>query len=320
MKKRLNFLLFMFLSIVLYAKSYSIFYLNNLCGVIDKNRKIIVEPKYEDIRISKDDYFVCLKVGKGTDFYDTEGTKILEYSINHFTRKYSDYEWLSYIPDSGNKYIKLNIKTKKETEFINEHYSKENLPNFINNVSPIIVFGEKNRKYEYRIQNINGKVLASDIRQTDCSYSEGLIPVVFYNNKSGFLNIKGKMVIDVPLYEDYRMGGLRISPFLNYTFSEGVVFIQTEKDKWFLINKKGYKTELPKEFKFITRKYSNGLTVVKNQENKFGYVNKKFELVIPCNFESANGFEGKYAAVKYDGKDAIVDKTGNIYFCDELKM
>ena len=56
---------------------------------IDKNRKIIVEPKYEDIRISKDDYFVCLKVGKGTDFYDTEGTKILEYSINHFTRKYS---------------------------------------------------------------------------------------------------------------------------------------------------------------------------------------------------------------------------------------
>lgn len=320
MKKRLNFLLFMFLSIVLYAKSYSIFYLNNLCGVIDKNRKIIVEPKYEDIRISKDDYFVCLKVGKGTDFYDNEGTKILEYSINHFTRKYSDYEWLSYIPDSGNKYIKLNIKTKKETEFINEHYSKENLPNFINNVSPIIVFGEKNRKYEYRIQNINGKVLASDIRQTDCSYSEGLIPVVFYDNKSGFLNIKGKMVIDVPLYEDYRMGGLRISPFLNYTFSEGVVFIQTGKDKWLLMDKNGYKTELPKEFKFITRKYSNGLTVVKNQENKFGYVNKKFELIIPCNFESANGFEGKYASVKYNEKDAIVDKTGNIYFCDELKM
>lgn len=319
MKKRLNFLLFMFLSIVLYAKSYSIFYLNNLCGVIDKNRKIIVEPKYEDIRISKDDYFVCLKVGKGTDFYDTEGTKILEYSINHFTRKYSDYEWLSYIPDSGNKYIKLNIKTKKETEFINEHYSKENLPNFINNVSPIIVFGEKNRKYEYRIQNINGKVLASDIRQTDCSYSEGLIPVVFYDNKSGFLNIKGKMVIDVPLYEDYRMGGLRISPFLNYTFSEGVVFIQTGKDKWLLMDKNGHKTELPKEYKFITRRYSNGLTVVKNQENKFGYVNKKFELIIPCNFESANGFEGKYASVKYNEKDAIVDKTGNIYFCDELK-
>lgn len=320
MKKRLNFLLFMFLSIVLYAKSYSIFYLNNLCGVIDENRKIIVEPKYEDIKISKNDYFVCLKVIRGTDFYDVKGVKILESPNNNFSRKYSDYEWLSYIPNSGNKYIKLNIKTKKETEFINETWSKENLPHFVNNVSPIIIFPESDRKYYYTIQSIDGKILASDIRQTDYCYSEGLIPVVFYNNKSGFLNIKGKMVIDVPLYEDYRMGGLRISPFLNYTFSEGVVFIQTEKDKWFLINKKGYKTELPKEFKFITRKYSNGLTVVKNQENKFGYVNKKFELVIPCNFESANGFEGKYAAVKYDGKDAIVDKTGNIYFCDELKM
>lgn len=46
----------------------------------------------------------------------------------------------------------------------------------------------------------------------------------------------------------------------------------------------------------------------------------KFELIIPCNFESANGFEGKYASVKYNEKDAIVDKNGNIYFCDELKM
>ena len=78
----------MFLSIVLYAKSYSIFYLNNLCGVIDENRKIIVEPKYEDIKISKNDYFVCLKVVRGTDFYDAKGTKILEYPINSFTKKY----------------------------------------------------------------------------------------------------------------------------------------------------------------------------------------------------------------------------------------
>ena len=51
--KKICLLPFMFLSIVLYAKSYSIFYLNNLCGVIDENRKIIVEPKYEDIRITK---------------------------------------------------------------------------------------------------------------------------------------------------------------------------------------------------------------------------------------------------------------------------
>ena len=106
--KKICLLLFMFLSIVLYAKSYSTFYLNDFCGAIDENRKIIVEPKYEEIRISNKDYFVCLKVVRGTDFYDNEGTKILEYSINHFTRKYSDYEWLSYIPDSGNKYIKLN--------------------------------------------------------------------------------------------------------------------------------------------------------------------------------------------------------------------
>ena len=127
------------------------------------------------------------------------------------------------------------------------------------------------------------------------------------------------MVIKVPLYEDPRMLGIRISPSLNYNFFEGVAFIQTEKDRWYLIDKKGNKKELPQEYDFTMGGYSNGLTVVQNNEHKFGYVDKNFELVIPFKFDAAFSFEGKYARVVYQEKDAIIDTAGNIYYCDELK-
>lgn len=48
-------------------------------------------------------------------------------------------------------------------------------------------------------------------------------------------------------------------------------------------------------------------------------MDKNFKLVIPCKFENANSFEGKYAAVIYQGKDAVVDAEGNVYFCEEFK-
>ena len=169
------------------------------------------------------------------------------------------------------------------------------------------------QKYGYTIANRNGKTIVSNIAQADMMYSEDLIPVLFFDGKSGYLDYEGNLVIEVPLYDDYRMGGLRISPSLNYRFHEGVAFIQTAEDQWYLLDKKGSKKEVPSEYNFATRRYSKGLTVVEDKEHKFGYVDKDFKLVIPCKFERAESFEGKYAAVVYQGKDGVIDKGGNIY-------
>ena len=106
---------------------------------------------------------------------------------------------------------------------------------------------------------------------------------------------------------------------LKYSFHEGVAFIQTEKDQWYLLDKKGNKKSLPPEYDFTERRYSNGLTVVKDKSGKFGYMDKDFKLVIPCQFDSARSFVGKYAAAVYQGKDVVVDAKGKIYFCEEFK-
>ena len=48
-------------------------------------------------------------------------------------------------------------------------------------------------------------------------------------------------------------------------------------------------------------------------------MNPNFEIVIPCNLEKAESFVGKYAIVEKDGKDAVIDKKGNIFYSEDLK-
>ena len=56
-----------------------------------------------------------------------------------------------------------------------------------------------------------------------------------------------------------------------------------------------------------------------NKEKKYGFVDKNCNVVIPCDFSYAESFDGKYAIVEKDGKDAVIDKRGNIFYSEDLK-
>lgn len=317
MKKTLALLSMLLLTVSISAESYSIFYKGKFCGIIDENRKVISEPVYERIRITEQGYLECVKNNMEVDFFDKKMNKTLSFSHVTFIWQYSEDEWI--IHKNGElSFSLINLKTKEISKGIKVE-SKENCPTFINNVGVILTFYEEIGKYGYTITKRDGKTIVSNIAQADSEFSEGMLPVLFFDGKTGYLDYDGKLVIEIPLYEDFRMEGLRISPSLFYRFHEGVAFIQTEKDNWYLLDKQGNKKKVPTDYSFTTRRYSNGLTVVENSKHRFGYMDKNFKLVIPCKFENANSFEGKYAAVIYQGKDAVVDAEGNVYFCEEFK-
>ena len=317
MRKLIALITLLLSTLSIYAESYSVFYKGDSCGLIDENRKIISAPVYEFIRITVQGCFECVKSDGAVDFFDEKFNKVFSFSYVTFMWQYSEHEWI--IHKNGEIGLTLiDIKTKQTTKGI-EVKSKDNCPTFINNIGVILTYYDEMQKYGYTIATRNGKTIVSNIAQADMMYSEDLIPVLFFNGKSGYLDYEGNLVIEVPLYEDYRMEGLRISPSLNYRFHEGVAFIQTAEDQWYLLDKKGSKKEVPPEYNFATRRYSKGLTVVEDKEHKFGYMDKDFKLAIPCKFERAESFEGKYAAVVYQGKDGVIDKDGNIYFCEEFK-
>lgn len=188
----------------------------------------------------------------------------------------------------------------------------------------------------------NGKYGFIDIKgnevipcKYDClqSFSEGL-SAVFKDGLMGFMNANGDIVIPC-IYE-----GLA-----NTKFSEGLASVCVN-EKWGCINSKGeivipfeYENFLEfhdglarindydnnnesrfidKEGKIVLRTresirdFHEGLAIIE-RNGLYGYVNKKMELVLPCQYEEATDFNEGLAAVRLSNSNdwGYIDKEGN---------
>lgn len=57
--------------------------------------------------------------------------------------------------------------------------------------------------------------------------------------------------------------------------------------------------------------FSEGFSAVKNEEGKWGYINKDGELVIPYHYEEANSFSNGLALIKTEGLYGYINKENN---------
>lgn len=310
MKYVILFISILFCSTFIYSNSYSKFRYKGKYGIIYEHRKVAVPPQYDMIKYYDGFSIVCIK-HDFTVIYD----KDLEF-IHFFNEekdminKYSDTELLF-----GKKLL-LNIDT-------HTYYSRKDIYQNeygFNDGVQVVLLPEEHRKAKniFSVMNKDNKIISPKCIQSGDKYSEGLLPVILLNGKSGYLNTNGRLVIKIPVYNDLRTAGIRISPNLNYPFHEGVAFLQTKRDNWVLLDKKGNIQKLPAGYSFPYRQFSNGLVVAENSEHKFGFMNKKLELIIPCIFDSAERFTGKYAIVVHNGKDAIIDDKGTIFYCEDI--
>jgi len=151
-------------------------------------------------------------------------------------------------------------------------------------------------------------------------FHDGLAAICDAKSKSwGFINTKGKWIIQPDM--NYRTVG---------DFHDGLAFVQEPiENKWGAINTKG---ELIIPFMYVNRPadFSEGLSAVRNQEDKVGYIDKTGNLVIPFSYEpiaNQNGLpffegntivfrEGFYYSISAAGKEII--KIGDASL--EIKM
>ena len=73
------------------------------------------------------------------------------------------------------------------------------------------------------------------------------------------------------------------------------------------------KTIIPYEYQDVLKGLSEGLYCVK-KNNRWGYVNAKNEIVIPFIFIDAEHFKLGIAKVNHNGRDALIDKKGTIFY------
>ena len=296
-----------------FSNDYSIFRKDGLCGIINDDREIIMLPTYDWITINSNS-IVCSK-DRTVEIYNPKFKLLFSGTWVNLTY-YNDDEILIKESMSANRML-LNLETGTLIDYeIKQNYSEEN--GYRENLG--LVWRENNGRYSYSIVDSEGNVILADIEDAHSCYTNGMIAVIMRDGKSGFVNKKGEMVIDADFYIEPSDVGPRKYPIIRYLFNENYALVKNNEQKWVQYNIKGKLKELPNNIEPVEYSYKNGLVPIINTETKMcGYMNPKFKIIIPFKFEKAEGFVGKYAVVKYNGKDAVIDKKGNIFYSEDLK-
>jgi len=128
-------------------------------------------------------------------------------------------------------------------------------------------------------------------------FSEGLA-VVKVNGKLGFIDGHGNFVI-TPQFDDCRSH-----------FSDGRAIV-TMGSKWQVIDKIGKSVVKPGLYSFCRESgFAEDLSVVKDANEEYGFINTDGKLVIGFNFDYALAFSEGLAAVKVDNAWGYIDKKG----------
>lgn len=306
-------LCFTLLSTCLFAETYSLFVKDGKYGLINQDRRIVIESKYDYISIMSSGIIICSE-DSTHDIYN-ESLKLV-YSGPMYVSSFLSKTEIVLKHWSGEKKV-LDISTgnlneyKKNPLYIEEYGYRDDCE---------LVF-ESNAEYSgISIIDRKGNVLLRNIKDANQSYSEGMIAVILKDGRSGFVNKKGKLVIETTFYIDPDDIAPRWYPMISYAFNENYALVKNKDKKWIQFDKKGRSKELPISIEPVDPYYENGLVLIRDKRTKkFGYMNPKFEIVIPCQFDGARRFVGKYAVVVFRDKEAIIDKEGNVYLSKDLK-
>ena len=92
-------------------------------------------------------------------------------------------------------------------------------------------------------------------------------------------------------------------------FSEGLAIVRLDNQKWGYIDKTG-NFIIPAQFNYA-KSFSEGLAVVRINE-KMGYIDKTGTFVIPARYDQALSFREGLAPVRINEKFGYIDKSGQI--------
>jgi len=337
-------------------EKFSLYKNNGKYGAIDKNKKIVLEAIYDEIKFNE--VYLCKKNGKEYSIYDSNMSLKHNFSVDNknvimcspslfFYKTGEKVNEKSYLYNLQNNKTILAIENFIENNKIDEpwiasqygFYSKDMIPQKVkyNRVYP---FRENravvlNQERECEIVDEKFNIIASKILAAADYYSEGLIPVVmmeegsnFKNPKSGesyYLDLNGDIVYKCDFDFNYiwRDTNKHIQvPEVIGSFYEGMAVVQQKDKSWMLLDKKFNKYYLPKDCTVEQNRYSNGLLLISkviNNEKKYGFIDKKSNIVVSFDYTYAEGFDGSYAIVIKDGINGVIDNKGRFTSVSDFK-
>lgn len=296
---------------------YAPFKSDGLYGFIDEGLNVKVIPKYQEITKMKDGFY-CHNNESSGEYYN-DNLNLVYSSDSILFRGTYFFDQKKYYEGDNSKYT-VNLKNG-EIKVIepNKYYNKTY---FYNSDKGIVI--EQNelakKPWTFSVGDLDGNIIARNIDQGYPSFSEGLIAIIFFEGKSGFLDENGNLTIETPLYFDLDWEGPRKDPVLPYYFHEDRAVVRVDAKEWIILDKNGNSFSIPDGLTPSCYSFSEGFLRLKSKsdQNRIGYMNKEMEISIPYVFDEAEDFINGYAVVVYEGEDAVLDKKGNVYLSKDL--
>lgn len=284
-------------------------------GYIDACGNVIIEPKYDDVKAFKEGVTAVFVKGQGWNFIDVKGTSIFCYFdyISDFSEglapvgignKYGfvDKQGVFVIPSIYNR-IYNSLKHEPDTDFLK--------------VSEGLIC-IRNNNYKYGFFDRNGEMIIPFIYDVADNFSNGLaqVGINFTNNgnyaKSGFIDTTGSIVIPMK----YNWIKARASHFVEglELVNKGFEHESERTTERFYINRKGEIIITQPDSLLFLEDFSNGLAKVKNENWKYGFINRLGENVIECIFDEVQEFSDGLSRIRLNGKYGFINTLGKIVF------
>ena len=239
-------------------------------GAIDKNGEVVINLKYAGIQIY-DSGVIIVRSSKDKMFLvDKKGEEISE--------KYDSISWyedaeIGVVYDDDECGI-INAKGKEVMELTDDF---DSLGGF--NEDGI---GRYREDDYYGIINAKGKIITKADYEYLSSFNENGLAIFGEDDEYGILNARGKEVVKAGEYADFE----RINDgwFLAIDEEGEVITVLNEKCKEVFSYEEDGDWYMANDFA------DNGLAPIMDDDDLYGFINRKGKVVIDCKYESASSF------------------------------
>jgi hypothetical protein len=243
-------------------------------GYIDKTGKIVIEPVF-DFAYNFSEGLASVKIGEKYGYINQKGELVIK----------CEFDWATHFKE-GLASVSNNDKSgfiNSKGEFVIEPQF-DSAHDFSEGLAAVTI------DYKDRYINKTGQIITVKQFKEAEDFSEGLAAVRI-DRKWGFINKKGHIVIKCQ-YEKV------------YPFSDGIALVRRDNGMWgyrsgFIFSVIEQNDEIVTDLKFShALRFSEGLSAIVNEDGYWGYIDRKGEVVIPCQFDCAYPFSEGIATIR----------------------
>lgn len=298
---------------------------NNRVGLIDEDGNMIIEPSYNYIFHKGGSYFVCsysgsdtpndvveAKTGRVVYQNDNSIDEIVDHYVISHTYKYCEVYHIADIKTGAMLYANPygNLKDCKKPVYYPgvgfmmemQQYTTTARKDARSLVAFITLSGKKIESTSIKVDNELGLVfVATDREISRDGYVTLGVNYAVYNQS---LTRMGSFTINSQSLDNFFVNSqghsVIVADAASPVVQPGYVFFDATARTWKDI-----------EGAAKVHAFSDGMAVIRNSENKFGYINDQGDIVYGYQFDDAENFANGQAQAVKNYKKVIIDKKGD---------